>query len=627
MPVSNSASSPMDEHQGLDKEESRSSAQMPELSKKDKALLKKIQKMFDKAKKHKDQYDKEWLSYYKFFRGKQWADQRPSYRHSDVVNLVWSYIQGVIPIMTDSRPKIEFIPTEPSDKDFVEILNELFDSDWENNRWLNVLTEVLYDGAIYGTGISTLDYDDDLNFGLGGICYRSVDPFYIFPHPDAVDINEDLHGGKPEYLITAIPMDVSRVKKDYPEKAKYVKADILDIMTGTKTDLKEVKFRNPVDNKVTIEGSSSEDLAKKDQTLIITAYMCDYETEELEEKRKDENGEEQTEFVTKLKYPKGRKVVCNNKLILEDEPLDNADGRYPFSKFQNYILPREFYGVADVEQLEGPQRAFNKLVSFAMDVLTLMGNPIWVVDTTSGVDTDNLFNRPGMVVEKEPGSEVRRESGVQLQPYVLQLLDRMEGYFNQVSGSQDITRGVNPPGVTAARAIESLQEAAQTRIRQKMRNLDNYLRDMGRQYAQLVLQHYNVPRVHRITNMDGSDRFFKFSVEESMVEGQPVKVARVRDYEPNLNGELVPGLEKEFLVRGEFDVRVSTGSGLPFAKAEREQRLLNLYDRQIIDAEEVLKGIELPNAEAILERMQQKAEQAAQAQAQGLPPEGAPPPA
>ena len=60
-------------------------------------------------------------------------------------------------------------------------------------------------------------------------------------------------------------------------------------------------------------------------------------------------------------------------------------------------------------------------------------------------------------------------------------------------------------------------------------------------------------------------------------------------------------------------MRVSTGSSLPFAKAEKEAKLLNLFDRQIIDAEEVLKGTDYPNFQAVLQRLEMKKQQEAQA--------------
>jgi len=87
-----------------------------------------------------------------------------------------------------------------------------------------------------------------------------------------------------------------------------------------------------------------------------------------------------------LKYPKGRKVVVVNKIPVVDEPNEFDDGKFPFIKHVNYILPREFYGISEVEQIKGPQRIFNTLISYAMDVLILTGNPIWVVDTNSGIE-------------------------------------------------------------------------------------------------------------------------------------------------------------------------------------------------------------------------------------------------
>ena len=64
------------------------------------------------------------------------------------------------------------------------------------------------------------------------------------------------------------------------------------------------------------------------------------------------------------------------------------------------------------------------------------------------------------------------------------------------------------------------------------------------------------------------------------------------------------------LISGRFDVRVNTGSSLPFAVADKEQKVLALYDRQILDAEEVLDALEYPNREEILERLKQREQEA-----------------
>ncbi len=256
-----------------------------------------------------------------------------------------------------------------------------------------------------------------------------------------------------------------------------------------------------------------------------------------------------------------------------------------------------------------------------------MGNPIWLVPGSSGIDTENLINQPGLVVEFDGAQAPVRQEGVQLQPYVLQLIDRLKSWFDDISGSNDVSRGAKPEGITAASAIQSLQEAAQTRIRQKSRNLDDFLQDLGQLYMSRVFQFRTAPEVFRLTNKDGSYKFFKFHVDSqpgATPDQEPQKIARYRPYDVGEDGKHYEGQEKVVAINGMLDVKVNTGSTLVFAKADREQRAFALFDRQIIDGEEVLKTLDYPNWEAVLQRVQQRQMEAAQAQAQQQAP---PPPA
>jgi hypothetical protein len=127
--------------------------------------------------------------------------------------------------------------------------------------------------------------------------------------------------------------------------------------------------------------------------------------------------------------------------------------------------------------------------------------------------------------------------------------------------------------------------------------------------------------------------FFQTTIREEPVrdsDGNPVllpdgepetkkiitKVPFVQDKETGEVG-LDNSLRKEHEQVGDFDVKVNTISGLPFAKAEKESRLFNLYDRQIISGDTVLKELDFPNWEE--ERRKAKEEQAEIAQAQQAP--------
>lgn len=570
--------------------------------------IKLVNSLFQKSKNARKAYDEKWLDYYRMFRGKQWKDARPSYRHSEVINLIFRSIQSTIPILTDSMPKPEFVPSEPSDFELARILNDILDSDWTYNNWNYQLTEMLYDSHIYGTGFSCIGYDEHACDGIGGVKFESADPFYQFPDPYAIDVNN-----KSRYHIEAQPVDIEVLKQRYPDKAQYIKADIIDLSKRDRNMGEEVKYKSPTDNRTIFEGSSAYDLQSRNEALEIVCYLKDTSFSEDEINEDDGLGGVSTKYVQKLNYPNGRRIVLVNGVLCEDKEIDYEDKKFPYARLINYINPRELWGISEIEQLESPQKIFNKLLSFALDVLTLMGNPIWVVDNTSDVDTDNLFNRPGLVVEKNAGSEVRREPGVQLQPYVMQMIGDMKLWFDDISGSNDVSRGVKPEGVSAASAITALQDAANTRIRQKARNIDAFMQNFGQMYLSRVFQYYDTPRVFRITGDDNSIKYFKFHVERTIdpETNEEYKVAKVREFNQGDDRAYYLGEEKQYDVRRRFDVKISTGSNLPFEKNRVESQSYSLYDRGIIDAEEVLKNIRYPNAEAVLQRVAEKQAQAA----------------
>ena len=586
----------------------------PQMSAKDEATVKKVRKYLDKSKKKRAPYDRKWLDYYKMFRGVQWPENRPSYRHSEVINMIYPTIQSMVAIMMDVRPKVEFNPTNPTDRQFADVMNKLFRSDWEKYKWLNTTTEVILDGHLYGAAFSSLTWNQDVNYGEGALVYKSEDPFYIFPQPDCREINgEDEY--RAEVWQTAEPRETEWLRRRYPKQKHLIKADLMDVAaTEGRTNLGSTKFRSPVNGNIELTESTPTDAAylnETDKSLVITTYLKPQDL--VEEAFNDEDDGGKKKYRQKLKYPKGRKIIVAGGAVVEDlDELPFDDLKFPFSKYTNSILPREFWGVSEVEPIASPQVIFNKLVSFALDVQTMMGNPVWVVDTASGVDPNTIFNRPGLIIEKEAGGEVRREAGTDLQPFVMQLIDRMATWFNEVSNQSDVSRGIAPASVTANAAIENLQEAGQTTIRQKMRNLDNYMTDMGQMYASRVMQLYTQKRVFAITNDDQSVSFFRFNMDQ---DGNGNKVGVFAEFGQNEMGEMVEGDPNRFQIQADLDVRSSTGTGLPFAKAEKEQRLLQLFDRQIIDGEEVLSGIDYPNADKVLQRVAEKQAAAAEAEA------------
>jgi hypothetical protein len=492
----------------------------------DKQAIELAKKLFDRAKKHRAKYDGKWLDWYRMYRGKQWSDQRPSYRHSEVINLIFSNLQSQTALMTDSKPRIQYSPQDPSDSQFSEIINDVAASDWERNGWLMPLCEVILDAHLYGLGMSQTCYRQDLDYGQGCATYESIDPLECYPDPDANQVNDRSMDMKSSYFCRAYAMNVDKLKAQYPDKAKFIGPDLDSIWNAERTNIdKKIIYRDAQSGQLMTGNSNRSYDSQSNMTLKVEVWVKDDTV--IEEMVKSEMGE--TQYLTRKKYPRGRKIVFSGNVLLEDSDNPYEDGEFPYEKHINYLLPREYYGISELENLESPQKIFNKLVSGALDVLVLMGNPVWIIPTSSGIDVDTVTNRPGMILEPDNVNHgIMRQEGVQLQPYVMNLITAMQNWFDTVGGSMDITRGAKPTGVSAASAISQLQDAAQTRVRNKMRYLDVYLKQVANHYLSRVMQFYDVQRVYSVTNdQDGSTKYFKFSMHKNE-DGS--RYARVVDY-------------------------------------------------------------------------------------------------
>lgn len=572
-----------------------------------------VHKLLRDAKMQRSVFDQSWISFWKMFRGKQWEEKRPSYRHSEVVNLLWSHVHSVVALLTDPRPNIEVIPEDPTDFEFSEILTQILRAKWSNENYQFVLTEAILDSAIMGTAIGEVPWESERNDGLGDYGFETIDPLYCFPDPECQGKINDRKRSR--YFIKAVPTDIDIVRGEYPQKAESIKPDLADLslVKSAKDDLDTIKLSSPTDRNMALQ--EKEDYLDKQgpkKVLKITCYLRD--EQKIEDVKTGEDGQ-QVKFLKK-KYPNGRKIVIADGHVLEDGPNDDDSGDFPYARLVDNALPRQMWGEGEIEQLKGIQILTNKILSYAMDVLINMGNPAWIIDTESGVDADLLVNSPGLVVEKNKGSEVRREEGVHLQPFVLQLFDRIQqGLFDRVGGLSEASQGQSPGGVTAGFAIDLLQEAAQTKVRAKARNLDAFLQEVGLLMVNRIMQKYTVPRVIRITNNDNSAKYFKFGVDvtQDPETGDFKRIASVTPFRPDQNGGAIEDKTRSFEVKSKFDLRFNTGTSLPFAKAKKANIARQLFVDQVIDGEDYLNAVDWPNKEQAIEKWKQR--QAAQAQA------------
>lgn len=202
------------------------------------------------------------------------------------------------------------------------------------------------------------------------------------------------------------------------------------------------------------------------------------------------------------KHPRGRRVVwAAEELLAED---DNPYGDLPYVMFSGIPVPGRFWPTSTAEHLRPPQTEMNKTRSQLRENAARFGNPSLLKSRHANVSYSGL-----------PGEEIEYDATLQdsipsyLRPpempaYVQSELDRMEQSLREISGQFEVTKGQVPAGVTAASAINLLQEADETRLAGDVQDLEHALALAGTKVLGLVARFYTDQRTIHIAGDDGA---------------------------------------------------------------------------------------------------------------------------
>lgn len=596
-------------------------------------IVKRVNEMLGKAKKFRKRYDKDWHDNYEFVMGgKQWPVERARWRFNEAVNLAWSAIMTEIGIQTDAKPKFEFMSQEATDEPFMEVLRSINDRNWEKYGWNNIVQSAMFDSKLYHVGHALVEWDPYLDNGLGDVSIKMLDPYYCYWDPIAQDVNT---GKRARYFIYAEPVPVSELKDRYPDKADKIKADVdflsKDSNGGANSSRVYTNYDPYSPSRLPSGGNKqSEMYGGEEMTMLIRAWLRDESLEEVEEDcshegSEDEVAEQKKEYILRKKYPTGRYIeIASNTLLRDGPPGVEINGEwvpyldpycadhFPIVKVVNYSYSREYAGENEVTHIKGPQKIVNYIWSYILDSFRMMANPKIVISTSSGIDPDLITNEPGLKIETNDMNGFRQEPGQAIASGSFDLLTQAETFLDKIQGLQDVSRGAEQAGVNSGIMLEGYIEAAQTRPRLKNRNLESFLQGLGQLVCARYLQFYDKPRTFRITNKDGFPEYIEFYMPEIIENGRIAKVVRLKT---DGSGQIISQDVQNMEVKGVPDIKITSGSALPFAKAQKADTALKYLNAGAIDQEEMLKVVDWPNWEQVIKRMKEAA----------VPAEGAPP--
>jgi len=457
--------------------------------------------------------------------------------------------------MTDNNPKFIAVPNNPQGLEFSNDVQMALDYEWEREKMPTKLPAQLIPMLVYGTAVWFVQWDGKEG-EYGNIKIKEVDPFNIFPDPLAENVDNA------EYIVYATYKNANQIKQQFPDKANAIE--------GSRISMSEL-----------VANRDEQDTNEENQVLILEMWCRDWTTMD-----EDIDGNKS------LKYPQGRVITCLPELgiILSDKKNPYKDGKFPFVLMKNYDVPFKFWGVGEVEQILSPQIYVNELTNQIIDNAKNTANMQWIIDKNAGIGQGKLTNRPGLVIRKNPGAEVRRDTPPPMPTYVREQIDVLKADIQDISGVLDSLKGEKQTGVVAASAILALQEASQSRIRLKIKIMESNLTELANMVYSRMQQFWKLDRWVRVTDIEGNPSFKEI--------GQQV-------------------------LANDYDLKVMAGSTMPVNKNAMMDLMIRLAQTNgedglpIVDRKAVLEYLPIGDKKAISDRFAElKAQQEQQQQMQ-----------
>lgn len=457
----------------------------------------------------------------------------PYYRSRPVINRIRPIIRTELSRLTAQKPSATIVPATGEDNDLLaaQAGEQVWDSIYRLKKIASVYRQAIFWSLNTGVGFVKVYWDANKKSSQwkpnkelemmtqqptppdGDFCYENVTPFHLFI-PDMMQ--EDIEDQP--YVIQLQTRSPEWVRMNYKIE---VAPNIMEA-----SDILNDSFLNLV-------GAGD---FKRDSVLIYEVWVKPGNVEFMP------NG--------------GMFTIVGDKLVQFVEGNPYIHQQYPFIKFP-HIPTGRFYADSVTNDLVPIQREFNRTRGQIIEAKNTMSHP-QLLSAKGAIVASRVTTEPGQVIEYNLGYPAPTPLPLQNLPaYVMQELDRQLSDFEDISGQHQVSKGQAPAGVTAATAINFLQEQDESMLSTTFASIEEGFEKIGYQTLCHVKQYWDTPRMVKVVGKDGYFNVIAF------------KGADLRD---------------------NTDIRVEAGSALPTSKSAKQALLMDLMTQGFIPPE---KGLEL----------------------------------
>jgi hypothetical protein len=463
-------------------------------------------------------YQERWETYYKMYRS--YVKKRPK---GDWKSRVWMpiafyVIETITPRLVAQLPKFTVAPVGEEDTAGAEIMEKLLDWASDRSELYLELVKALKSALLYGTGILKVSYDEREAYQI------TREPMMEESTLDVPTGQSDLDGNpitqtipngtKPVIGEDGQPV-VQVVRRPYTSYAGPIAetVDIDDFFIDPVADSIEAArwvIHRVYRDKQHMEEMFDKGVYHRPDSQEWDRFLQDHSTlkrQALVELGMGTPAQKDVSLIELLEVwtPRSILTVAGSgeggiTLLLRAERNPFAHGELPFCRIVDHLVPHEFWGIGELEPLEGIQELLNSLWNSRIDNVKLVLNSMFLAVMDYIEDPSDLQVRPAGIVrvrEGVPLSEAVQpmELGEVTQSSYTEAAE-LERMTEKVSGVSPYQTGTDSASVNrTATGVALISEQGNTRFAHKVRIAElTGFRRLARQFASII-QQYSPPQI------------------------------------------------------------------------------------------------------------------------------------
>lgn len=506
------------------------------------ALLSLVMDDFRKARDYvRDNYESAWQDYWKCYNN---IRTRRGYEgiSDDFVPETFTIIESVKANIAGGKPKFTFVPMQEEQTQDTQVLNQLMDFYWDQNRMVQKTLNWVQDMLVYGNGILMVSWEGD----MPRITNVPLSDFFV--DPTATHMNHPEELGYPKFCGRRYLTDKEGLKNkklvdpDTGEMTGYYKnLDQIEDFGGDWDKLdKEQKesFSHSTLGKDALKEQVEciEYYTKKKKIIIANRNTIIYEGENPYKRAAS------TKQVT-IEMP-SEDPSLPPQTITKTVDIPEIKPFLPFAILRNYVDGSLFYAKGDVAQIIDRQETLNDISNQKQDNITFVLNNMWQIDPQFQHLADQIESMPGAVypIPKGALSVIEKEVVTgEADTEILRIRDEMR----RATAADEVVQGASQEkGRITATEVQAQVNQASQRFATKLTTLES------EGYTQLARILFKMVQI--------------FVDQEMAVRIVGQEGVAWRDFDPS-----------EY--SGEYEPKVSLESTQKVLKAEEGQKYLQVH--------------------------------------------------